>query len=185
MDFFLPLLIGIGLSMDCLAVAIAIGAAQPARRKRNAAIIALSFGVFQAFMTLIGWGAGQWFAGWIISIAPFVAFLLLVAIGIKMILESREEQKVEEQEVIMQIVPILLLSLATSIDALAAGMSLAFLDRPVAGPALVIGIVACLFSFTGVLLGSRLHEILGRRVELLGGLILIAIGIRIFIEQII
>jgi putative Mn2+ efflux pump MntP len=185
MDLLLPLLIGIGLSMDCLAVAIAIGAAQPAQRKRNAAIIALSFGVFQAFMTLVGWGTGQWFSGWIISIAPFVAFLLLVAIGIKMILGSRNDQEEKEKDVVMQIVPILLLSLATSIDALAAGISLAFLDLPVAGPALVIGAVAYLFSFTGVLLGSRLHEILGRRVELLGGLILIAIGIKIFIEQII
>lgn len=185
MDLLVPLLIGIGLSMDCFAVAIAIGAGQPGQRKRNALIIALSFGIFQAFMTLVGWGAGQWLAGWIISIAPFVAFFLLIAIGLKMILEGREEQKEEKKEVVMQIVPILLLSLATSIDALAAGMSLAFLDLPVAGPALVIGVVAYLFSFTGVLLGSRLNEILGRRVELLGGLILIAIGIKIFIEQII
>lgn len=185
MDPLLPLLIGIGLSMDCLAVAIAIGAAQPARRIRNAAIIALSFGTFQALMTLAGWGAGQLFAGWIISIAPIVAFLLLTAIGIKMILESREEQEEGENEIVMQIIPILLLSLATSIDALAAGMSLAFLDLPIAWPALVIGIVAYVFSFIGVVLGSRLHEILGRRVELLGGLILIAIGIKVLIEQII
>jgi putative Mn2+ efflux pump MntP len=185
MDLLLPLVIGIGLSMDCLAVAIAIGAAQPAHRKRNAAIIALSFGIFQAFMTLAGWGTGQWFVGWIISVAPLVAFFLLVAIGIKMILEGREEEIKDEQAVVMQITPIILLSLATSIDALAAGMSLALLDLPVAGPALVIGVVAFLFSFAGVLLGSRLHEVLGRRVEILGGLILIAIGIKIFIEQVI
>lgn len=183
MDLLLPLLVGIGLSMDCFAVSIAVGAAQPVAKQRNAAIIALSFGLFQAFMTIAGWVIGQLFMGWIYTIAPFVAFFLLVVIGIKMLLESREEHTEDEQEIVIGILPVILLSLATSIDALAVGLSFALLDMPVAGPALIIGMVAFVISFAGVLMGSFLHGILGRRVEVLGGLILIAIGIRILFEQ--
>jgi manganese efflux pump family protein len=185
MDLVTPVLIGTALSMDCLAVSLAVGTSTKQNLLKTALIIAFCFGVFQAGMTFIGWAAG---AGLTMVIAGFdhwVAFFLLVVIGAKMILEGLEEGKEEETISVLQFVPVMILSLATSIDALAVGVSFAFLHMNVLVPAIIIGIVAFLFSFAGVISGMQLKSVLGKRIEIAGGLILIVIGLNILITHLI
>jgi len=183
MDLIVPALVGIGLSMDCFAVSLAIGTTTRATLLHAAAIIALCFGGFQAGMTLLGWAAGTHLAGMITAYDHWVAFLLLAVIGAKMVAEGFLGGDGEETVDVMQLLPVLLLSVATSIDALAVGVSFAFLQVSILAPALIIGIVAFAFSFAGVLSGRQLEGVLGRKVEILGGLILIAIGLKVLLEH--
>jgi putative Mn2+ efflux pump MntP len=182
MDLVTTVLIGIALAMDCLAVSLAIGTSTKSNLLKAAFIIALCFGAFQAGMTLIGWAAG---AGLTMVLAGFdhwVAFLLLVVIGAKMIHEglgNGEEEKIGP----LQFLPVMILSLATSIDALAVGVSFAFLQMSVLVPAIIIGIVAFVLSFAGVMTGMKLASVLGRRIEILGGVILVIIGLNILISH--
>lgn len=186
MDLILPILIGIALSMDCFAVSLAIGTATKANLLKAALIIAFSFGFFQAGMTLIGWAAGTGFAGFISGYDHWVAFLLLAVIGIKMIREGLEPEEEEEETFgALQFMPVLILSVATSIDALAVGVSFALLRLEVLVPALIIGVVAFLISFAGVMTGMQLKSVIGRKIEVAGGLILILIGINIVISHVV
>lgn len=183
MDLLLPILIGIALSMDCFAVSLAIGTFTKTNLPVTALVIAFSFGVFQTGMTLLGWAAGAGFAGFIAGFDHWLAFLLLGIIGIRMIAEGFEEQ--EENNVIsdLRFIPVMVLSVATSIDALAVGLSYAFLGLEIIVPALIIGIVAFIISFGGVLSGMRLRTLLGKKIEIAGGIILIAIGLNILFSH--
>ena len=176
-------LIGIGLSMDCLAVAIAAGAHLHVSRLRTALTLALFFGAFQAGMTLAGFFLGAGFAPFISTYDHWVAAIMLFAIGGKMIAEGIHDGEAEEAPDVLDISAVTWLSVATSIDALAVGISFAILNTPVLGPALIIGVVAAFFSCAGVFLGGKLAHILGRRVDIAGGLILVLIGIRILLEH--
>nr|WP_319376759.1 manganese efflux pump MntP family protein [uncultured Methanoregula sp.] len=183
MDLLTPLLIGIGLSMDCFAVSLALGTTTKSRLLSIAAYVALFFGVFQAGMTLAGWIAGVAFIGLISVYAPWIAFVLLVIIGGKMCWEGfkgGDESHLDS----LQLVPVIILSLATSIDALAVGVTFGILGTPVLIPAIIIGTVCFLISFAGVMLGERLEDLLGNRIEIAGGLILILIGIKILAESV-
>jgi putative Mn2+ efflux pump MntP len=180
MDSLDLLLIAVGLAMDCFAVALVAGVTEGKGRMRNALRIALAFGVFQAGMLILGWGAGTLVLGIIAPFDHWVAFALLVAIGVKMILESREE---EEAPPDLTLATLLILSVATSIDSLAVGISLAVLSPEILVPAVVIGTVTFGIALAGALLGGRIREAYGRRMELLGGLVLIFIGIRILLEH--
>lgn len=185
MDILTSALIGIGLSMDCFAVSLAIGTTTKTRLIYAAAIIALCFGAFQAGMTVIGWGAGVSVIGLISAYDHWVAFILLAVVGGKMIGEGiwgdEEEAPIER----IRFVPVIVLSVATSIDALAVGVSFGVLQTEVLVPALIIGIVCSAISFAGVLLGERLEKILGNKMEIFGGIILVLIGIRILYEHMI
>lgn len=183
MDLLTPVLIGIALSMDCLAVSLAIGTSTKTNLLKAALIIALCFGGFQAGMTLIGWAAGTGLAVLIAGFDHWVAFLLLVTIGAKMIYEGLEPGEDEEKISALAFIPVMFLSVATSIDALAVGVSFAILHLSVLVPALIIGLVAFLFSFAGVMTGMQLKSVLGKRIEILGGIILIAIGLNILISH--
>ncbi|MFA4877530.1 MAG: manganese efflux pump MntP family protein [Methanoregula sp.] len=183
MDLLTPLIIGIGLSMDCFAVSLALGTTTKTRLLYTSVLIALFFGAFQAGMTLSGWAAGAVFLGVVSVFAPWIAFILLVFIGCKMCWEGfrgGEESHLDG----LQLVPVILLSLATSIDALAVGVSFGILGTPILIPSLIIGIVCFLISFSGVMLGERLEDLLGNRIEIVGGLILILIGIKILAESV-
>jgi putative Mn2+ efflux pump MntP len=183
MDFITPLLLGIALSMDCFAVSLAIGTSAKDNLLKTALIIALCFGAFQAGMTLLGWAAGAGFAGLIAGFDHWLAFILLAFIGGKMIVEGIRDG--EEEEVgTLGFVPVMVLSLATSIDALAVGVSYAFLQLNVLVPSLVIGAVAFVISFAGVMSGMRLASVLGKRIEIFGGIILIAIGLNVLFTHI-
>jgi len=182
MDLITPIFIGITLSMDCFAVSLAIGTSTKTTILHAALIIAFCFGFFQAGMTLIGWFIGTGFTGFIAGFDHWLAFILLGLIGAKMIHEGLEEEE-EETIRVLEFVPVMVLSFATSIDALAVGVSFAFLRMSILVPALIIGIVAFIVSFAGVLSGMRLKSVLGRRIEIPGGLILILIGLNIVVTH--
>jgi manganese efflux pump family protein len=184
MDLVVPVLIGIGLSMDCFAVSLAIGTTSKAKLVNVALIIALCFGMFQTGMTLLGWAAGTHFAELIADYDHWVAFLLLAVIGIKMVIEGWRKEDEQAPVDVIQLVPVIVLSVATSIDALAVGVSFAFLQLEILVPALIIGIVAFVCSFAGVLSGTRLASVVGNRVEIIGGLILLTIGLKILLEHV-
>lgn len=179
MDFLTPAVIGIGLSMDCFAVSLAIGTTTKTRLIYAAVIIAIFFGAFQAGMTVIGWLAGSSVLGLISAYDHWVAFILLAIVGGKMLWEGIHGGEVDAHIEVVQLVPVIVLSLATSIDALAVGISFGVLQTAILVPALIIGIVCFVISFAGVLLGERLEDILGSKMEIIGGLILILIGINI------
>jgi putative Mn2+ efflux pump MntP len=183
MDLLTPALIGIGLSMDCFAVSLAIGTTTKMRLIHAAAIIALCFGAFQAGMTVIGWVAGISFIGLISAYDHWIAFFLLAIVGGKMIREGVRGGTDEAPIEGIRIVPVLVLSFATSIDALAVGISFGVLQMAVLMPALIIGIVCFGISFAGVMLGERLESFLGNKTEIFGGVVLILIGLRILIEH--
>lgn len=183
MDLITPVLIGIALSMDCLAVSLAIGTSTKKNLLKTALIIALCFGGFQGGMTLLGWAAGTGLTVLIAGFDHWVAFLLLAIIGAKMIHEGLETTEDEENIRVLRFAPVMVLSLATSIDALAVGVSFAFLHMSVLVPALIIGLVAFLFSFAGVMTGMQLKSVLGKRIEIAGGLILIVIGLNILLSH--
>lgn len=170
--------------MDAVAVAMACGlAAREGRPGRQAFKIALFFGLFQALMPLLGWLAGMSLRSLISGLDHWVAFGLLAFVGGKMFVESFRLKEATGSSGPMRLPTLLLLSLATSIDALAVGLSLSLLRTPIAGPALLIGAVTFILSFLGGLLGSRLGTRFGRRVEALGGLILVGIGVKILLEH--
>jgi manganese efflux pump family protein len=183
MDLLTPLLLGIGLSMDCFAVSLAIGTTTKTRLFYAAAIIALCFGIFQAGMTVMGWFAGASLIDLIAGFDHWVAFILLSVIGVKMIWEGFKCGEEESQLEVIRIIPVFILSVATSIDALAVGVTFGVLGTEILIPSLVIGIVAFALSFAGVMLGERLEEFVGNKIEIAGGIILILIGIKVLTEH--
>jgi putative Mn2+ efflux pump MntP len=183
MDLLTPVLIGIGLSMDCFAVSLVVGSTTTSRLCRAALIIALCFGGFQAGMTVLGWIAGISVIGFISAYDHWIAFILLLVVGGKMIGESISGEEEEAPIDVPCILPLIALSLATSIDALAVGVSFGVLRNAVLIPALVIGIVCGAISFAGVMLGEQLEDLLGNKMEIIGGLILVMIGVKILVEH--
>ena len=176
--------IAIGLAMDAFAVSIAVGLTLKQVSLRQTFRLAYHFGLFQALMPIIGWLAGRSIADWIGPVDHWVAFGLLTAIGGKMIYEAvKDEEREGEPKDPTKGASLVVLSVATSIDALAVGLSLALLGVEIWYPALVIGLVALAFTAVGLHLGKRFGALLGRRVEIVGGVILILIGVRILVEH--
>ena len=176
--------IAVGLAMDAFAVAIGIGLNARQVSMRTTVRLAWHFGFFQAFMPVIGWLAGLTVAGAIRQIDHWVAFALLGAIGAHMIYQAlwcdEEEGACKDRT---RGASLVVLSVATSIDALAIGLSLALLGVDIWWPAVVIGIVAFLFTAAGLHLGRRFGALFGRRMEVVGGLILIGIGVKILLDH--
>jgi len=176
-------LIAFSLAMDCFAVSIAGGALNPKAGIGNAIKIAFFFGLFQTLMPLIGWLVGQSFARFISDYDHWVAFFLLLAIGIKMIYESFKDRPEGENRDILKLPTLLLLSVATSIDALVVGITLSLLKTSLILSVLVIGIFAFILSVAGYYIGKMAGNLFKNKVEIVGGLILIGIGIRILVEH--
>lgn len=177
------MLIALGLAMDAFAVSLGVGTCGQADDRRSIFRLSFHFGVFQALMPVLGWLAGSSVDQYIRGFDHWIAFVLLAYVGGKMIWEGvrgKAEGYVENPTRGRMLV---LLSVATSIDALAVGLSLAMLQVSVVFPAIIIGLVAFGLSLVGLKLGCRLGEKFGQRVEILGGLILIGIGLRILIEH--
>ena len=176
------LLIAVGLAMDSFSVAIANGLATKTFKTANALKIAAFFGFFQGIMPVIGWYAGVHVIDLISDYDHWVAFFLLTFIGSRMIYES---VKKESNTLIssLSIKVLLILSVATSIDALAVGLSLSLLNVSIMVPAVVTGVVTFSLSFLGVYLGGRFGRVLKSKVETLGGVILIIIGLKILLEH--
>ena len=177
------LLIAVGLAMDALAVSIASGITIKDLRIRNALTIALFFGSFQAFMPMLGWTAGLAARAFITGVDHWIAFVLLCLIGCKMIYESTKMGSIEKELDPLNIFVLLLLAVATSIDALAVGLSFAFLTMAILTPALIIGLITFSLSFLGVFVGNASGHFFESKIEIIGGLILIGIGLKILIEH--
>jgi manganese efflux pump family protein len=183
MAFWVAFLTGIGLSMD--AVAASISTSSTARRIGvwDALKIAFLFGFFQALMPALGYAFGVAFRGWIEALDHWVAFILLGFIGAKMIYESFHDQDNKLVEDPFGTVRLLILSIATSIDALAAGVSFSLLGISLPITVAIIGLVTFSLCLPAVWIGKRLGVVMAKRAELLGGLLLIAIGFKILIEH--
>ncbi len=183
MGFLNILFIALGLAMDAFAVSIASGIAMKTLHIRRAFTIALFFGAFQAFMPVIGWYSGLSLKDVVSSYDHWIAFLLLTAIGVKMIYEARKIEETESEIEVMSIYVLFVLSIATSIDALAVGLGFAFLDISIVTPVIVIGVVTFILSCIGVVIGGRVGHLFEKKIEVAGGIILIVIGIRILLEH--
>jgi putative Mn2+ efflux pump MntP len=184
MDFFSIIIIALGLSADCFAVAVSGGATQPKFSILKMCRLALVFGFFQFIMTVIGWFLGNTVVDLIASFDHWIAFALLLIIGGRMIWESfskSDDQK--EATDITRGITVVTLAIATSIDALAVGLSMSFLKINIIYPGSIIGITAFILTAIGFWLGKKISVILGKRAQLVGGIILIAIGVRILLEH--
>jgi manganese efflux pump family protein len=176
------IILSIALSMDAFAVALGIGSKQITMSKSLALKVALFFGFFQGFMPLVGYFAGLGLSDFIESIDHWVAFILLAIIGGKMIYDSYCEP-VEEEIAIITNKVLLLLAIATSIDAMAAGFTLTLMETTITSSILIIGLITFIFSYVGVIVGSKGGAFLESKAELLGGIVLIAIGLKILIQH--
>ena len=181
MSFITILLIAIGLSMDSLVVSISGGLCLQKFTWRHSLKMAAIMGGFQGGMTWLGWLLGSRFSAYITQFDHWIAFVLLGYLGGKMIYESF--QKEEKSVISFSTRMLLTLGVATSIDALAVGISMAFLQTGIWMPAAIIALTTFTLSFLGVLGGCHFGQIKGLKVELLGGVILIGIGIKILVEH--
>jgi putative Mn2+ efflux pump MntP len=184
MDLFSMFFLAVGLAMDSFSVSITRGMILKCNLK-YAFIIALFFGVFQALMPVAGWLAGEQLAVLVKLWAPWIAFILLLIIGGKMVYEGLSHAEEDEICQIFSIKDILVLSIATSIDAFAVGVSFAFLNTPILLPILIIGLVTFALSFIGVYIGKRVGHLFEGKIEVLGGVILIGIGLKILLENLV
>ena len=182
MSFTELLLIGVGLSMDAFAVSICKGMALKNGRAKVMLAAGLYFGIFQALMPLIGYFLGSAFSRYITRYDHWVAFVLLAFIGGKMIKESFDEDD-EKQDGSIRFFPMLLLAVATSIDALAVGLSFAFLSVSIWKAIAVIGVTTFIICAAGVRIGGSLGRHFKNKAELAGGIILVLIGIKILLEH--
>jgi manganese efflux pump family protein len=170
--------------MDCLAVSISCSIIKKEIRFFEALKIGLFFGFFQGLMPVIGWLLGLSFKDYILAFDHWIAFGILCFIGVKMIIESLKKTDRKELE-ITSFWLILNLSIATSIDALMIGVSFAFLQVSLLKTVIIIGGVTLFISMVGFRLGKSLGSVFGRSAELVGGVVLIGIGIKILIEHLI
>jgi putative Mn2+ efflux pump MntP len=182
-DFLTLLLIAVGLAMDASAVAMAVGAAAREMTFRPTFRLAWHFGLFQFLMPILGWAGGVSVQRHVEAYDHWVAFGLLAFVGVRMIRASRDSNAASRNGDPTRGLSLVMLSTATSIDALAVGLSLAALRIGILYPSAVIGLVAASLTTLGIWLGARLGDALGKRMELIGGFILIGIGIRILIQH--
>ena len=183
MNFITIIIIAIGLAMDAFAVSIASGVTLKRFKARPALRVALFFGGFQALMPVLGWLAGTSFQHYIAAFDHWVAFGLLTFIGGKMIYESFLIEKTENNCDPNNLATVFILAIATSIDALAVGLSFAVLNIQIIQPVIIIGVITFLLSLLGVYLGGKFGSLFENKIELIGGIVLIGIGFKILIEH--
>lgn len=176
MGIFAILLLGIGLAMDAFAVSICKGLAMKKMNWKNAIIIALYFGIFQAAMPIIGYFLGTTFESLVTTFDHWIAFILLLLIGGSMIKESFDKEDEKKNDKI-DFKTMTVLALATSIDALAIGITFAFLDVNVTLAVSIIGIITFIISVCGVKIGNKFGDKYQNKAELMGGIILVLLGI--------
>ena len=184
MDLLSIILLGFGLSMDACAESLAKGMSLDKKDLlKYAFILAFAFGFFQALMPAIGYFAGIRFTEYIQAFDHWIAFILLSFIGINMIREGKEEKEDNEKSTSLAFKDVLILAIATSIDALAVGVSFAFLKVNLLEAVLSIGCTTFILSFFCVLFGKKLGSLFEKYAEFLGGGILILLGLKILIEH--
>ena len=183
MTFFELFLIGVGLSMDAFAVSICKGLSMQKIDRKYTLCIGLFFGGFQALMPLTGYLLGSRFSGYIERFDHWIAFILLALIGFNMIKESRGEEEEEKPFAGFNFKELLVLAVATSIDALAVGVTFAFLKVNILPAITVIGCTTFVISIAGVYVGNVFGARYKSRAELTGGVILVLIGLKILLEH--
>ena len=177
-------IIGFGLAMDCFAVTLSSSICLPCLTKSDTFRIAFFFGLFQGGMPVLGWLIGKSFYESVASIDHWIAFSILSIIGIKMIIEAIKEDDTKQNFNIKRMKVLLWLSVATSIDAFVIGMSFAFLKVNIVTAVISIGVITFLVSVFGVFLGKKFGSIINSKwAEIIGGIILIAIGSKTLIQH--
>ena len=176
-------IVAVGLAMDAFAVSIVSGSAYKQLNVKHALRIAIFFGAFQAFMPLVGALAGLSVREYIEDYDHWIAFGLLSAIGGKMIYESFKIKSTKEDSNPANILILLVLSVATSIDALTIGITLSLLSVSIALAATIIGLTTFLLSYLGVFIGKKFGHFFENKIEALGGLVLIGLGTRILLRH--
>ena len=176
-------LIAVGLSMDAFAVSVCKGLGMHRMNMGQAVVISLFFGVFQALMPLVGWFVGAQFAHFVTSYAHFIAFALLAFVGGKMLWDAFHEDSDEDQpsDSKLDIGELFMLAIATSIDALAVGVSFAFLDVAIAPSVTMIGVTTFVLSMAGVFIGHQFGSRWEKPATIAGGIVLILIGFKILL----
>lgn len=178
------ILIGIGLAMDCFAVAICYGMTCAKPRWSRVLRMAAFFGGFQGLMPVVGWLAGISLKSSIAAIDHWIAFGLLGFIGIKMVVEALRHKEEDDNGVRYEQLRVLIsLSIATSIDALIVGLGFAFLEVHILGAVLIIGLISALFTVIGIFIGKNVGKFLRKKAEIVGGVVLLGIGLKILLEH--
>ena len=183
MELITVIVIAIGLAMDAFAVSVVSGSVYRQLHIKHALRMAAFFGGFQALMPLIGSLAGLSAKDYIIDYDHWVAFVILGAVGGKMIYESFKIKSVETNYDPANIVVLLFLSVATSVDALAVGLTLSLITHSIVAAVIVIGLITFVLSYLGVWIGKRFGHFFENKIEILGGVILIGLGIKILVEH--
>lgn len=182
------MLLGAGLAMDAFAVSICKGLSMKRVDYRHAFIIALFFGGFQALMPVLGWALGAQLQGYITPIDHWIAFVLLAFIGGKMLWdafhdEAGDDERCACEDSKLDILELLMLAIATSIDALAVGITFAFLQVDILLAVAIIGVVTFVISFAGVAIGNKFGARFEKPSTIIGGIVLICIGLKILVEH--
>ncbi len=183
MDFFVIFLVALSLSIDTFAISVSSGLAYQEITFLEACKIAITLAFFQTMMPLAGWGLGEQIKVYIESFDHWIAFILLFILGIKMISEAFKENE-EKQFNPLNPFTMITMAIATSIDALAVGFTFSLIYLPIIYSAVIIGFVTYFASMLGILLGKKVTFKNTRWIDLLGGVILISIGIKILLEHI-
>lgn len=184
MDFITIVAVALGLSFDTFAVSLSLGVVQNRISFREAARFAIVMAVFQAGLLVSGFFLGSFISDAVKAIDHWIALILLSVLGAKMIIEGIEKKDDEEIKDYTNIATVLTLAVGTSIDAFAVGISFALLKIRIWYSGIIIGTITFLASMTAIRIGKTAGDRLGKKVEIIGGLILIAIGIKIFLEHI-
>ncbi len=182
MSLFEIFLIAIGLAMDAFAVSVCKGLSMKNFNLKNAVIIGLYFGIFQAVMPLIGFLLGSTFSELVVSVDHWIAFILLSIIGIKMIKDSLKNEDDDKNDK-LNFRTMAILAIATSIDALAIGITFAFFEINIIKAISIIGIITFTISLIGVIIGNKFGDKFQGKAEIVGGGILILIGLKILLEH--
>ncbi len=183
MDFLTVLLIAVSLAMDAFAVSVIGGATIPRLTARSVFRLSFHFGLFQFLMPVAGWLLSRSLIHLTGVYSGWIAFLLLTGVGLNMIREGMQEENGTETQDISRGWSLVSLSVATSLDALAIGITLGLMTIQVLYPALIIGIVASAFSLAGIYIGKKTGHLMGGKIHFIGGLILIGIGVSILFRN--
>lgn len=185
MSFIEILLVAIGLAADAFAVSVSVGSSGIVSDKRSSIRLSFHLGLFQFLMPIIGWYAGSKFSFFIKEFDHWIAFFILFYIGAKMIIEGRKGEEEKIQKNLTKGMSMVIVSIATSIDALAMGLSLAFLNITIFYPSVVIGIVTFILAVIGFEAGAKLKGHFGKGVEIFGGVVLIGVGVKILLSHLV
>jgi manganese efflux pump family protein len=184
MQTVVTFMIAVGLAMDAFAVSLGVGTAGQAKRARPIFRLAFHLGLFQGLFTFLGWLAGLNIATLISSIDHWIALGLLSLVGVRMLRSGLDQREDSRHDDFSRGLSLVIVSVATSIDAFAVGLSMGMLQARILNACLIIAMVTATLSLFGLLAGGRLNERFGKRMEVLGGLLLIGIGLRILMTHI-